>query len=137
MSRAIVTKKGADMEGKQPDSVSDVLLKLLPAETTGTYLAIVGATHDVANPKTESWVAGAAVVLLILTPVYMWFAGKVRNWLHLAATAVGFGVWAMGIGWPLQQLIKYETWQMAIVVALYGVVMLIVAAAVGGKEGNS
>lgn|GEM_PF-2866376 len=137
MSRVIVTRSRALKENKQPDSTADVLMKLLPAETTAAYLTIVGATRDIINPGTVNWVIGAGVVLMILTPVYMWFAGKVRNFLHLAATMVGFGVWAMGIGWPLQQRFRYEAWQIGIVLVLYSVVLVIVAAAVGGKEGTS
>ena len=128
MSRAIITKHLSAEMNRPADKPADALLKLLPAETTAAYLMVVSIVRTAGDDAEKvTWVLGAGGVLLLLTIPYLKWVGKVRHWLQYAATLVGFVIWAASLGWPLQQLIGYETWQIASIISVYNVALVISA----------
>jgi hypothetical protein len=90
-----------------PDDYLGRLVKYVPAETVGAYLA---AAASVPPGRTAAlWVVFAAS--WILTPLYLWFATSRRSKRPLvsqiALATIAFPIWVFAIGGPFAELPWY------------------------------
>jgi hypothetical protein len=87
MARQI--KKDQDYKGK--------LLKLIPTEIVAAYLAVQGFIPA----DSAKWgLSVIAVVLLIITPLYLKYVQKVEKTAQIIVSSLSFIVWIYTIGGP-------------------------------------
>jgi len=86
----------------KPDDFLGRLLKYIPAEIVGLYLAVRGVIKPDASPNVFLW---AAIITWILVPVYFWFAttrgGASPLLKQIVLATLAFPVWVIAIGGPL------------------------------------
>ena len=77
----------------------DKLVKLIPTEIVGAFLALDGIIKNQIHPAHLR--AIVILALLALTPLYLWRIGKVTHVLQLIVSTISFGVWVNTIGQPV------------------------------------
>jgi hypothetical protein len=108
MSRRIIPQPLATRAGSparpafaKPDDFLGRLLKYIPAEIVGLYLAARGVVRSDASPEIILWIAIAA---WILVPAYFWFAttreGTPALKSQIVLATIAFPVWVIAIGGP-------------------------------------
>ncbi|HYW83150.1 MAG TPA: hypothetical protein VFB30_07840 [Spirochaetia bacterium] len=102
---------------EQENSFLQVLLKLIPSEVIAVFIFIQGVMPHVLLPHLV-----IALLLVCITPVYLYWAGGVRSRQQLVISTLSFVVWvyAMGVG-PLRFVRPpwYEPWHGAVALALW------------------
>jgi hypothetical protein len=102
---------------EQENSFLQVLLKLIPSEVIAVFIFIQGVMPRVLLPHLV-----VALLLVCITPVYLYWAGGVRSRTQLAISTLSLVVWvyAMGVG-PLRFVRPpyYEPWHGAVALALW------------------
>ena len=102
---------------EQENSFLQVLVKLIPSEVIAVFIFIQGVMPRVLLPHLV-----IALLLVCITPVYLYWAGGVRSRQQLVISTLSLVVWvyAMGVG-PLR-FVKppwYEPWHGAVALALW------------------
>jgi hypothetical protein len=102
---------------EQENSFLQVLLKLIPSEVIAVFIFIQGVMPRVLVPHLV-----IALLLVGITPVYLYWAGGVRSRQQLVISTLSLVVWvyAMGVG-PFR-FVKppwYEPWHGAVALALW------------------
>lgn len=89
------------------DNYQSRLLKYIPSETVGAYIALSGmaAAWQVDRREAALWTAFA--FCLALTPLYLWRLQLVRRRLQLCVSTLAFAVWVFAIGGPFATLTWY------------------------------
>ena len=77
----------------------DKLLKLIPAEIVGAFLAIQGIVESQFDIRRNVLIF-ATIALFVMTPVYLRYVFSVTNRLQLFVSAVSFLIWVFSIGGP-------------------------------------
>jgi hypothetical protein len=102
---------------EQENSFLQVLLKLIPSEVIAVFIFIQGVMPRVLLPHLV-----IALLLVCITPVYLYWAGGVRARTQLVISTLSLVVWiyAMGVG-PLRFVRPpwYEHWHGAVALALW------------------
>ncbi|HVY41527.1 MAG TPA: hypothetical protein VG966_00745 [Hyphomicrobiaceae bacterium] len=84
---------------KDTDTASDRISKLLPADITAAFLSaragLNGFFQDAAT--SAGFVFWTFVIILVLCPLYFWFASDVRKIYHVAFLALSFAVFSISI----------------------------------------
>jgi hypothetical protein len=103
--------------GKSGDDYLGRLLKYIPAEIVGLYLATSRAIppepgpHGT-RPPTAMWVVFALNVVLV--PIYFRFATtrdkKKQLWPQVILGSIAFPIWVFAIGGPFESLCWYKGW---------------------------
>jgi hypothetical protein len=88
MPRAVTTQDESDFSKR--------LLKSIPSEIVGTYIAINGLlTGNPENPAPASISWAVFAVLLGLCPIWLRFGQDVRKVWQLVVSTIAFVIWAM------------------------------------------
>jgi len=98
------------------NAYTEKLVKLIPTEIIGAYLAIEGMVSTLPSIQYIVLII-SCLALTILIPFYLWFLFGVRSKLQIAVTMISFVVWIFSIGGPFLQY----TWYLQV----YGAVALI------------
>ena len=102
---------------EQENSFLQVLLKLIPSEVIAVFIFIQGVMPRVLLPHVV-----IALLLVCITPVYLYWASGVRSRPQLVVSTLSLVVWiyAMGVG-PLRFVRApwYEPWHGAVALALW------------------
>jgi hypothetical protein len=105
---------------EQENSFLQVLLKLIPSEVIAVFIFIQGVMPRSLLPHLV-----VALLLVAITPVYLYWAAGVRSRAQLAVSTLSLVVWiyAMGVG-PLRFLRApfYEPWHGAVALAVWTLV---------------
>ena len=105
---------------EQENSFLQVLLKLIPSEVIAVFIFIQGVM-----PRTLLPHLVVALLLVAITPVYLYWAGGVRSRPQLWVSTLSLVVWiyAMGAG-PLRFVRPpyYEPWHGAVLLAVWTLV---------------
>ena len=134
MSREIITKKdieraqyreatsgslaSAPSASSDADDYSTRLLKYVPAEVIAVYLTLEGIIRATGTPQAGLfW--GVFIILLILTPLYLWRVTKVTKWAQLSLSTLSFAIWVFTLGGPFVLLSWYQPIHGAILLPLY------------------
>ncbi len=89
------------------DTYMQMLLKNIPSELIAAYVAILAAVASFGAPTWAQWVAFG--VTLVSVPIWLIFAQKVRFWLQIVLSTVGFCVWDMSlVGGAFQSISGFE-----------------------------
>lgn len=108
---------GGAAPAEVPDSYSDQLVKYLPAESVGVYLAVRNIL--LGNDDPLRWALWAGVVAgLVLTPLYLARRGVAAR-TQLVASTGAFLVWALALGEPFSWLPWWRPDLAAVVLLLY------------------
>jgi len=103
------TQPGMVVVPKEND-FKERLVKLIPSEIVTAYVTIQGLIAGVVNQNGNTdmllWIVIA--VLLILTPVYLYYIGKVRKWDQIIFTALAFILWVIVIGSPVKEILGFQ-----------------------------
>lgn len=91
------------------DNYRDRLLKLIPSELLGTYMA-VNAVLISMDPSTMSTVLLWVVfgICLAATPLWLWFGQGVRKVLQIVLTSIAFVIWVMTVSGPFTTIPDYK-----------------------------
>lgn len=130
MAREVVTKKdftdGLDRPAKPgtaqttKDDFTDRLLKYIPAEVVGVFLAVDSLLKSdlISIPKeTVNWVV--FLFLLIMTPIYLFRVLRVKKYPQLVISTLSFAVWVFTLGGPFTLFSWYNPIYGAILLPLY------------------
>ncbi|MCR9260917.1 MAG: hypothetical protein NXH95_14430 [Pseudomonadaceae bacterium] len=114
----LASKPEGAPQTEEVDKYANRLMKYIPAEIVGAYIAI-----DVLFRANESvgtlfhWIA--FTVLALATPVYLFRIQKVRKKLQLGVSTVAFAVWVAALPGPFGTLEIYSAFAAAVVLILY------------------
>jgi len=99
-----------------PDSYADRLLKYIPAEVIGAYIAADAMLRSPAQPSLVLYwlVFGLG---MILTPLYLWRIQKIQTLLQLTISTAAFAVWVFTLGGPFK--LSFDWYN-----PLYGAILL-------------
>jgi hypothetical protein len=102
------------------DDYSDRLLKYIPSEVVGVFLA-VDSLLKTASVQVSKDILGWVVFifLIILTPIYLHRVQKVKKYQQLAISTISFMVWVFTLGGPFMQFSWYSPIYGAILLPLY------------------
>jgi hypothetical protein len=91
------------------DNYRDRLLKLIPSELLGTYMAVNAALISM-DPSTMSTVLLWVVfgICLAATPMWLWFGQGVRKVLQIVLTSIAFVIWVMTVSGPFTTIPGYK-----------------------------
>jgi hypothetical protein len=136
MGRRIVTRRLESGTSKEAvDGYQDRLLKYIPADLNGAWLALTGIVKSATTipQSTVLWILFA--ILLILTPIWTWKETSQPNKppaiTQIAVSTGAFLVWAFALGEPFNSLSFYQPVYGSILLILY---TLIVAKIVPTEE---
>ncbi|MFH6991759.1 hypothetical protein [Flavobacterium sp. FlaQc-48] len=101
------------------DDFKDRLVKLIPSEIVTAYVTIQGlvagatlnqdAEFGYLNKGSNNlllWIV--VILLLIMTPVYLYYVTNVRKWGQILYTTIAFFIWVLVIGGPIKEIIGYS-----------------------------
>jgi hypothetical protein len=111
---------GGRTEIPNVDKYTDRLIKYIPAEVIAVYLAVENiflTSGDESDVAGLSWVV--FVILLVLTPLYLWRVQGVNRWQQLAISAVSFGVWVFSLGGPFVYVAWYKPLYASVLLPIY------------------
>jgi hypothetical protein len=115
---------------EEQNTFLQVLLKLIPSEVIAVFIFIQGIMPRSLLPHLV-----VALLLVAMTPVYLYWAGGVRSRPQLWISTLSLVVWiyAMGAG-PLRFVRPpyYEPWHGAVLLAVWTLVPPMVLARAGG-----
>ena len=120
---------------EQENSFLQVLLKLIPSEVIAVFIFVQGVMPRVLLPHLV-----IALLLVCITPLYLYWAGGVRSRQQLVISTLSLIVWiyAMGVG-PLRFVRPpwYEPWHGAVALALWTLIppMVLTRAQERGRAG--
>ena len=97
------------------DDFKDRLVKLIPSEIVTAYVTIQGliagasATQgDIESKNHLLWIV--VILLLIMTPIYLYYVSEVRKWIQIIYTTFAFFIWVLVIGGPTIEIMPpYST----------------------------
>jgi len=97
------------------------LLKLIPTEIVGAYLALAGIIPSHAEKTFKLILTG---FLLILTPFYLRILSKVKNALQITASTISFAVWIYSLEGSIFDLWGYyQAWLASFILILWTLVI--------------
>lgn len=102
-----------------PDKYVDRLLKYIPPDVIGVFLATEGLIRA-AGPEEHrllSWIVFATI--LILTPFYLARVGGVTKPVQIAISTLAFVVWAFAYNGPPFSLLGVDALYPTVILALY------------------
>lgn len=105
----------------QLDKYRDRLIKYIPVEVVGAFLAINLLVKTAG--QVGGWIHwGAFAFLLIMTPVYLWKVEKVTKRMQLAISTGAFIVWVYALPGPFADM---QNWAHVSYSPLFAAVLLI------------
>jgi hypothetical protein len=110
MAREI--KSPSDLHAQAPapsvNDYKDRLVKLIPSEVVTAYATLRGLITGAAVPGNKVlllWIV--FFVLLIFTPLYLYFISNVKKWGQVVFTTIAFVIWVIVIGGPFSTVLGF------------------------------
>lgn len=108
---------------------SDKLVKFIPTEIIGAYMALAGflGFNPVSSmPQKDDMpimlIQVVFFILLVLTPLYLWKVSNVNNKLQLAIATVSFCVWVYTLGDPFDVWKLYNPYISSVTLVLWSLI---------------
>ncbi len=131
MSRRIRTiEPQAAVGGGEVDTYFDKLLKYIPADIVGAWIAVTGLIAGAAGGanSTVLWVVFA--VFVVITVVWVWkqtaAPGKPAAVTQIVISTIAFVVWVFALGGPFESLPFYQHLYGSILLIIYTLVVALV-----------
>ena len=108
--------------GTRYDTYRERLVKYIPIEAIVIYVALYGSTYAVLGTDPAFAIPARWLVIagIVCTPIYLWKAGQVTDWVQLLISTIGFGVWVFALGVvPVADLPWYNPIAAAIFLPVY------------------
>lgn len=88
----------------QEDKYTDKLIKLIPAEIVSVYLAVYALIKSSAYAQSDKQFLQWCVflVVLVLTPVYLYRLAGVTRWTQIVFNTLAFVIWVFSFGGPAE-----------------------------------
>ncbi len=121
-SYAVKVGTGAAPGEPAPDSYRERLFKYIPAEVVLLYVAVYGIAYALfaADPLFSLFARWILIAGIIGTPLYLWNAGHVTDWVQLVISTFGFVLWACALGVvPVSELPGYNQIVASLALPLY------------------
>ena len=97
-----------NLPSNQVNDFKDRLVKLIPSEIVTAYITIQGIIKGAEIKGDENALLWCVfIVLLIITPLYLYYTTNVRKWGQIILTTIGFVIWVIVIGGPIQYILDY------------------------------
>ena len=129
MSRRVVTTSYHAAAAPTIDGYFDKLLKYIPAEINGAWIAITGILAGLADPSPALlWILFGVFILLTVGVIFRLTQAQNQPtpWIQIAISTVAFVVWVLALGGPFATIPGYNTAYGAILMIIYTVVVPIV-----------
>jgi len=115
-------------EVNNTQSYFDKAVKLVPTEIVGAYMVLAGvigvdATTAPTDKLSKILLQIVFFVLLVLTPLYLWFISKVTNKVQLVVTTLAFVLWIYTLGGPFVVWGIYEAKIAAVLLTLWSLII--------------
>lgn len=129
--RMIITKRnsvtvkdgtGAAHGKPTPDTYRERLFKYIPAEVVVLYVAVYGIAYALfaADPLFSLIARWILIAGIVGTPLYLWKAGQVTDWVQLVISTTGFVLWACALGVvPVSEMPGYNQIIASLTLPLY------------------
>ncbi len=132
MGRRIVTRQLQSTTSKESvDGYQDRLLKYIPADVNGAWLALTGIVKSAATIPQSNVLWGLFLILLILTPIWTWQQTSRPNQppaiTQIVVSTGAFFVWVFALGDPFTSLSFYQPVYGSIVLILYTLIVAKIA----------
>jgi hypothetical protein len=125
MGRRIVTTQFQDTsaEGK-PDAYFDRLLKYIPSDVVGCWLAATGIINSLPDKETQNtWLWIIFIFGLVITPIWVRNQtkekGKPIAYTEIFVSTIAFVVWIFALGGPFTSFGFYQPYQGSVILILY------------------
>ncbi len=102
---------------EQDNSFLQVLLKLIPSEVIAVFIFVQGVMPRVLVPHLV-----IALLLVCMTPIYLYWAGGVRSRQQLVISTLSLVVWIYAMGAGPFRFVRppwYEPWHGAVALAIW------------------
>lgn len=100
------------------DDYNKRLLKTIPSEVLGAYLAANGLLISMANPP--GWVLWVVfVICLAATPFWLYLYQDVRSVMQIVLSSVAFIIWAMTVNGPFNTIHGYQNYYGSVLLVLF------------------
>jgi hypothetical protein len=89
-----------------PNDFKERLVKLIPSEIITAYASILGLLKVATIPPTTNMIIQWVVffILLVLTPVYLYFIALVKKQGQIIFTTIAFVIWVTVVGGPFESI---------------------------------
>lgn len=97
----VLSRAGTPNEsGIRYDTYRERLVKYIPVEAIVIYIALYGSTYAIFGTDPVFVIPARWLIIagIICTPIYLWKAGQVTDWVQLLISTIGFGVWVFALG---------------------------------------
>jgi hypothetical protein len=116
-----------EINGKQ--QFTDKLVKFIPTEIIGAYMALAGflGYNPVSSTSTLDKMAVILIqvvffILLVMTPIYLWKIGNVKHKVQLGVATVSFAVWVYTLGSPFYVWKLYHPYISCVLLVLWSLI---------------
>ena len=132
MGRRIVTRQLQSATSKEAvDGYQDRLLKYIPADVNGAWLALTGIVKSATAIPQSNVLWGLFLILLILTPIWTWQQTSKPNQppaiTQILISTGAFFVWVFALGEPFTSLSFYQPVYGSILLILYSLIVAKIA----------
>jgi hypothetical protein len=102
----------------------DKIVKLIPTETFLAYMVLNGI---IPADNAKIGILVVSIILLVLTPLYLWRISRVTNGAQLVVTAFSFVVWVYALGnGPFTAWGIYQPYIASIVLILWTLIIPVI-----------
>lgn len=104
------------------------LIKYVPLEVLGGYLAIVGivSSNVTGGHNRAAWLGYCLVAFAIITALYDWRVLKIVRIVQIVVSVVGLGVYVFATGGWFATTTWYHSWYGAIALPLFGLLVAMI-----------
>lgn len=129
MSRRVTKVERLGAGGAVGDTYFDRVLKYIPADIVGAWVAITGAIAGAATPETTAlWIVFLA--LLVITPIWTWKQakepGKPPATTQILISTGSFLVWVFALGGPFATLSFYKPLYGSLTLIIYTLIVALI-----------
>lgn len=137
MGRRIITTQEQDTSaGGKPDGYFDRLLKYIPSDVVGCWLAATGIINSLPDKEPKStWLWIIFIFSLVITPIWVRNQtkenGKRIAYTQMFFSTIAFVVWVFALGGPFTSFSFYQPYQGSVVLILYTTLVAAIVPAEG------
>jgi hypothetical protein len=112
---------------KTEDPLVSVVVKYIPTEIVGAFLAVQGLIVGLSGPLGQWTMIIVSGALLVLTPLYLAFVQGVRQAGQLIVTTISFVVWLYTLQGPFKDWGIYDATIGSVVLILWTLIIPVIA----------
>lgn len=131
MSRRIVSKQLRAMgAGRDLDTYFDRVVKYIPADIVGAWVAVTGLIAAATDVPTATILWIAFISGVVLTPLWMWrqtsVSGQPPAITQIVIATIAFIVWVFALGGPFATLVFYNPLYGSLLLVFYTLIVALI-----------